>query len=225
MIPLFILIAFSIYAGGEFSSLKIGHFNKHFEFLEKRAKELGWEGKFGEFRKYQFVPLLSLRLIDEKDFAFSMEMSYWWGEAAGNFSYFDTFLIKVKEKWDYKSVPFIFKFYLKFKYFNFFSGAEVIFTYLNIDVKSSYKTYENYPQIFRSHDVGLFLGVEKSFKNLSFEIFMRNSGANSFTRGNEQLFFSDEGYIYKSKREEGYPAILDYYGFGLKIFFRILDIK
>ncbi|MEO0126676.1 MAG: hypothetical protein ABIL44_02860 [candidate division WOR-3 bacterium] len=204
----------------------IGHFNKHFQFLENRASMLGWNGDLGRFDNILYSPTLELEFMKIENLSTCLSIYYFRDKNTGKFSYpagTDTFWLN--EEWRYWRIPFDIKFNLYLGPIIFISGFEVSFTKLTIDALSNYQMNEKYPKYFESNDVGLFIGLGKKIKKFQFEIFYTYTRNDQFYNEDGFLYYNEiMGYIYIGPDNHNNPtAILDHSGIGIILYYNLFD--
>ncbi|MEO0255399.1 MAG: hypothetical protein ABIN20_08295 [candidate division WOR-3 bacterium] len=188
------LLSLHFYIGVDLFYIKIGDFNEHFNFLTKRANEIGWKGNFRKFKNFNFSPVLS---INFRNLYACTGLIF--DRAEGNFSYTENNnLFKIYERWTYYFIPVNIYFEKNFEGVFIFSGLEFFFSNLKIDIESNFTTRENYPKRFKGEGMGIILGLKKAFKNLSFMAFWRFAEVSDFHSQGNYLFKSDKGYIYEA---------------------------
>jgi len=224
MIILLCINALPFYLGLRMEYCTIGHFNDHFQFLNNRAKELGWEGNLGRFNNFLYSPIIEWEFFTIENLSTSLCLSYLRDENHGDFIYNNgAVLLRLRENWNYWTLPFDLKFNLKFGSCIFISGFIISITRLNINVEGNYQMNGNYPIRFTSDDVGLFAGLIKRFKKFSLEIVYRYMQIDQFYNDDGYLYYEPyEKYIYIGPQYHRNPsAVLNHSGLDIRFLYRI----
>ncbi len=224
---IFFLIGFlPFYIGLKINYCTIGHFNKHFQFLENRASMLGWNGDLGRFNNFLYSPTLELEFMKIENFSASLSVYYFRDKNSGEFTYHSlTDTLNLKEEWKYDRIPIDIKFNLNIGPVSFISGFEISYTKLNINAQSNYEMDDAYPKIFTSNDVGLFVGLSREFKKFKLEICYNYLLNDQFFNKDGYLYYNEEmEYIYIGPENHNNPsAVLNHSGIGIVFFYRLFD--
>ncbi|MGB9720864.1 MAG: hypothetical protein ACPL28_05225 [bacterium] len=213
------------YLGLRIDYCTIDHFNEHFQFLEKRASMLGWDGSFGRFDNLLYSPIMELNFFGVENFSVSICLSYFRDRANGIFTYVapaDTY--RLSESWNYWQLPIDFKLNLDIGPMIFVSGFEFSSTKLTIDAQSNYEMNDNYPKFFDSYDIGLFAGFCKNFNAIQLQILYNYTRIDQFHNKEGYLYYDENvRYIYIGPENHHNPsAVLNHSGLGISILCKIL---
>ncbi|GEM_PF-6928925 len=179
------LFSISLSFGGSLGFFDFSCFNKHLLFLEKRAEENGWYGKFENFKEFMICP--ELELYPREDIFYYVSTGFYFNEAQGIFTRKEE---KIKEEWRFLMLPFYIGIYSSLKEFSLKTGFDIWVSWLRVKINDS-------TMRFVSKDISIRIGILKRFKKIGIEVFLRGGEISGFSANGKFLWYHEDlGYIY-----------------------------